>query len=314
MSRYLNLGIMQSGESAKDFETCLSRIERDVENLMAGMNPPELVVGVELAIGCHWAADENVTGGDPIPGKVIDRLSAIAKQHRIYLIPGSMVEAARKDGEEVRYNSIPIFSPDGALIDVYRKICPYYPVESAITPGDRYVTFTIKEKNIKVGVLNCHDWCFPEISRNLALMGAEILIKPSIDPEGLYDVCRSIAPTRAFENQAYFISVNHAGERGGSYAYGHSMVAEPDGRILYEAGHTPVSLTLTLNLDKVSDTRRYGTNYTEQLLRQLKLFHPPMPYADHFEKAPVYQNLPEPDLSVSSRISTLQKEGLLFRK
>lgn len=294
-----------------DFETCLARIRKDVDSLMAGMNVPELIVGVEMAIGRFWSEDETQMGGDPIPGKVTEALSSIAKEYGIYFMPGSMIETAQQDGKTILYNSIPIFGPDGALIDVYRKICPYYPVEADFTPGDRYVTFDIKEKDIRIGVLNCHDWCFPEISRNLALMGAEILIKPAIDPEGLYDICKSVAPTRAFENQAYFISLNLAGEWLGSYAYGHSMVADPDGRIIYEAGNRPVSLTLTFDLDKVSDARRYGTNYTDQLLRQLKLFNPPMPYANHIADAPIYKDLPDPDRTMESRAELFRREGLM---
>ena len=311
MGRCLNIGMIQSGDTAMDFETCLARVRKDVDELMAGMNVPELIVGVEMAIGRYWSEDETQMGGDPIPGKVTEELSSIAKEYGIYFMPGSMIEAAEKDGEKVIYNSIPIFGPDGELIDVYRKICPYYPVESDFTPGEQYVTFDIKEKDIKIGVLNCHDWCFPEISRNLALMGAEILIKPAIDPEGLYDVCKSIAPTRAFENQAYFISLNLAGEWLGSYAYGHSMVAGPDGKIIYEAGNRPVALTLTFDLDKVADARRYGTNYTDQLLRQLKVFNPPMPYAGHIADAPIYKDLPDPDMTMESRAEMFRREGLM---
>lgn len=311
MGRYLNIGMIQSGDTAMDFETCLARIRKDVDELMAGMNVPELIVGVEMAIGRYWLGDETELGGDPIPGKVTEELSAIAKEYGIYFMPGSMIEAAEKDGEKIIYNSIPIFGPDGQIIDVYRKMCPYYPVEADFTQGERYVTFDIKEKDIRIGVLNCHDWCFPEISRNLALMGAEILIKPAIDPEGLYDVCKSIAPTRAFENQAYFISLNLAGEWLGSYAYGHSMVAGPDGKVIYEAGNRPVALTMTFDLDKVADARRYGTNYTDQLLRQLKVFNPPMPYAGRIGDAPIYKDLPDPDMTMESRKEMFKREGLM---
>lgn len=314
MGRYLNVGIIQSAGTEMDFETCLSRIHRDVDNLMAGMNIPELIVGVELAIGHYHPGDETKFGGDVIPGKVTDELSAIAKKYGIYFMPGTMIERQTIDGETKLYNSAPIFGPDGEIIDVYRKICPYYPVETAITPGDRYVTFDIKEKDIKIGVMICHDWCFPEISRNLAIMGAEILIKPAIDPEGLYEVCKSLAPARALENQAYFISLNMTGEYMGSYAYGHSMVAAPNGQIVYEAGTNPVSTTITFDLDVVADARRYGTCYTDQFLRQLKVFNPPQPYANHYADAPIYDSLPDPDLSYKTRAELFEKDGLMTIK
>jgi len=311
MGRCLNVGMIQSSGESMDFESRLARIRKDARGLMSSMNLPELIVGAEMAIGMHWQADKTRIGGDPIPGEATKALSAIAKEYGIYFMPGSMVEAAKSGEKDVLYNSIPIFGPDGELIDVYRKMCPYFPVEGRFARGERYVTFDIKEKNIRIGVMNCHDWCFPEIARNLSLMGAEILIRPAVDPEGLYQACRSIAPTRAFENQAYMISVNMAGEFLDSYAYGHSVVAGPDGNILYEAGDHPVSLTMTFDVDRVSDARRFGTNYTEQLLRQLKVFNPPMPYAEKIGEAPVYSTLPDPDMSLKSRKASLRAHGVM---
>jgi hypothetical protein len=142
-------------------------------------------------------------------------------------------------------------------------------------------------------------------------MGAEMLIKPAIDPEGLYEVCKSIAPTRALENQAYFISMNMTGEYLGSYAYGHSMVAGPDGRVLYEAGTNPVSLTMTFDLDVVSDARKYGTYYSDQYMRQLPFFNPPMPYVGRLEEAPIYKDLPKLDMNYESRAALFKRNGLM---
>ena len=170
------------------------------------------------------------------------------------------------------------------------------------------MTFEIKEKKTVIGVLNCHDWCFPEISRNLALMGAEVLIRPAIDPEGLYSVCKSIPYTRAFENQAYFISVNMAGAWLDGYAYGHSVIAGPDGTCIYEAGSSPTALTVSLDLNKISDSRRYGTCLTEQLMRQYKLFNFPMPYAGHVGDAPLYNSLPDADMTLEQRDMRMKEE------
>ncbi|MEA4922000.1 MAG: carbon-nitrogen hydrolase family protein [Eubacteriaceae bacterium] len=301
---------MQSNGEKMDFESCLARIENDVDELMNGMNRPELIVGAEMAVGRYFQNDVSELSGDAIPGRVTDRLSAIAKSHGIYFLPGSMIEAVETaDGKKI-YNTLPIFGPDGRLIDKYRKICPYYPVEEGFARGERYVTFKIEEKDITVGVMICHDWCFPEISRNLALRGAEILIRPAIDPEGLYDVCKTIPQTRAFENQCYFISLNMTGKWLGSYAYGHSMVASPEGGIVYEAGDNPSACTITLDVDRVRDARMFGTCYTEQLLRQLKRFDPSMDIYDDLEKAPVYMSIDDPDLTVEARDEHVKMRGL----
>jgi hypothetical protein len=70
-------------------------------------------------------------------------------------------------------------------------------------------------------------------------------------------------------------------------------------------------LTVTLDFDRVADARRYGTNYTDQLLRQLKVFDPPMPFAGNLTAAPVFKNLPDPDMTMADRAEMFKKEGLM---
>lgn len=302
MNRYLNVGIMQY-EISDDCSKNIEKIRRNVDALMNGMNRPEMILGPELCLGPN--------AKDLIPGKLTDILSQIAKEYRIYFLPGSFKEIVQSVQEiEILYNTLPIFNPEGEIIDIYRKICPYYPVESTITPGNSYVIFSIREKDIKVGVMICHDWCFPEISRNLTLMGAEILIRPAIDPEGLYECFRNVPSVRALENQAYFISLNATGSYAGTNAYGHSMIADPEGKIIYEAGRTEINYCITLDADFVQRTRTYGTFFTEQLARQLNLFKIPMPFAGRIEDAPIFKTLPAADRNLQERLEKLRTAGL----
>ena len=294
MSRYLNFGLMQY-ELAPNCDGNIEKINKHVDMLMSGMNRPEMIMGPEFALGF----DARLTD------EILDVFSNIAKEYKIYFLPGTVIS----EENEAIYNTLPIFGPDGDLIDKYHKICPYYPVENIFAQGDRAVVFEIPEKQIKVGVMICHDWCFPEISRNLTLMGAEILLRPAADPEGLYEAFKHVAPVRALENQAYFISVSSCGNNQGYFAYGHSVIANPEGRVIYEAGSTEVNLCVTLDMDLVERTRKYGTFFTEQLLRQLKTFRFPTPY-DDIEDAPIFKDLPDPDMKLKERLMHIQNEGL----
>lgn len=308
MSRLLNLGIIQSAGNP-DIEQNIERIKQNVNDLMRRTMKPELICGVELGIGSFWEKDQHY---DTIPGRATEQLSKIAAKYGVYLIPGSMTEIARgADGCTKYYNSIPIFGPRGELIDVYRKMCPYYPGEETVTRGEKFVVFEILEKNIKIGVINCHDWCFPEMSRIVTLMGAELILRPAIDPEGLYGVCKSISPTRAFENQAYFASINMAGRYNQLDAYGHSNIYAPDASLIYEAGDKECLVTVTLNMSVVENARRYGTCYTEQLLRQYKYFDLRNPYEGRLNEAPLYQDLPAPDLTLADQKNRLKEIGIM---
>ena len=92
MGRYLNIGLMQSGDCSSSFEFNLERIKKEVRSLMAGMNAPELIAGIEMGIGTYWAEGEKRTNGDPISGKVTETLSKIAREYGIYFMHGSMMD------------------------------------------------------------------------------------------------------------------------------------------------------------------------------------------------------------------------------
>ncbi|MDF2682391.1 MAG: Nitrilase/cyanide hydratase and apolipoprotein N-acyltransferase [Brevibacillus sp.] len=279
MKDILHVGVVQMAVTG-DTDTNLERLECYVNALMKSFHKPELVIGVEGGIGYHVM--------EPIPGPTAERLCTIAKKHGIYLVPGSMSETDEKLGDGEWYNSIPVINPQGEIIAVYRKICPWYPEETS-TPGHEYVVFPIPEKDTIIGVSNCYDLSFPEISRNLALMGAEVIIRPAMDPEPLYRMYKHVIAARAVENQAYYLSINACGIYGSSTNYGHSTVVDPEANFLWEAGKEDSFVTVPLDLGLVRRSREHGTMYKDHLLRHLRLFKPMMPYAANLEDAPLYR-------------------------
>lgn len=285
MSSFLNVGIIQMPISLDTAEN-LRYITEKVEALMSGYHKPELIVGVEGGIGYFTPQS--------IPGSITDYLCALAKKHEIYFIPGTMYESHPDCPEGFFYNAAPIINPKGEIVDVYRKMAPWMPSESTTHPGKNYVVFDIPEKNTKVGVLICYDSNFPEVTRNLTLMGAEVLVKLTQDPEELIDLNRHVHYTRALENQAFFVSTNVVGSFFGSTCYGKSQAINPEGQLMWEAGHNPTTCTLTLDLGLVKRVRKYGTIFMDHYLQQLRECHFPMPYADDVSKAPLYQSdIPE---------------------
>lgn len=300
MGRYLNVGMIQMPVSASVAKN-LEYLEERVAAMMSGYHKPEMIVGVEC-ISC--LPDQT------IPGAMCDFFGKIAKKYGIYFLPGTIYETSSELPEGKFYNSVPIFNPNGELIDVYRKMAPWAPSEAFAVPGNKYVVFEIPEKNTKVGVLICYDSNFPEISRTLTLMGAEVLVKLTMDPEELYEYNRPVNITRALENQAYFISVNGVGLYGNYNLYGKSTVITPDGRSLWEAGNVPAVATITLDLDLVTKSRKYGTGFMDHYLQHLRDFHIQSPYAGCVADAPVYQNLEPAPRDVDEYEATVQKENV----
>lgn len=281
MGRYLNVGIIQMPVGT-DIQKNLSVLEKSLDALMLNPRKPDLVVGCESV-----AADI----GEPIPGPQSDKWASMAKKYEIYFIPGSMGEwdhGLSKEGPF--YNTAPVYGPDGSLITKYRKMAPYRPLEDGV-PGNEYCVFPIPEKDTHIGLQICYDLNFPEISRNETLMGAEVLVKITLDPSELRRINYHLHFARAIENQAFMVSTNATGEYMANLNYGNSMVVDPEGLLLWEAGESPCNAVITLDLDQVSRARQYGSVHMNHYLQHLRDYNFPMPYAGRAGEAPVFDSL-----------------------
>lgn len=281
MNRKLTVSVIQPtlnpsmAESLKNFQSA-------VERVMAGYVKPELVIGVEHGLGRQ---------PDTVPGTITQFMSALARKHGIYLIPGTMSETAPELPEGEFYNTCPIFAPDGTMIDSYRKKAPFKPGEPSTPSGDdHYCVFEIKEKQIKVGVQICYDQFFPEISRTLALMGAELIVCPALDPMEFDHIPDIIPRARALENEVFYIWTNGVGNTPSATCCGHSIVVDPEGKVIYRCGSEPMTYTETLNFDEVVWKRVYGR---DQHLNSLRRFQVKYPFAGKLDQAPVYEGMPE---------------------
>lgn len=300
MGRFLNVGILQMPVSA-DTAANLLYMEEKIALLMSGVHKPELIVGVEC-IECFTP--------EYIPGPMTEYFSGLARKYGIYLIPGTMYEKSDDLPEGMFYNSAPIFNPKGELVDVYRKMAPWKPSEAFAAPGNRYVVFDIPEKQTKVGVQICYDLNFPEISRAEMLMGAEVLVKLTMDPQELYLLNEHIHYARALENQAYLVSTNGVGFYNNCSLYGHSLVIDPQGKLQWEGEQTEAIATVTLDLDLVNRCRQYGTMFLDHYVQHLRDYAlPPIPYTDDFSKAPVYEHLQAAPANVYEYEADMQKIG-----
>ena len=281
MGRYLNIGVIQMPITT-DVPKNLAYLEDAVGKIMLNPRKPDLVVGCE-SVGLDL--------GQPIPGPQSDRWAAMAKAHGIYFIPGSMGEWEEGlDQEGPYYNTAPVYGPDGRLVTKYRKMAPYRPLEDGL-PGREYCVFEIPEREACIGLQICYDLNFPEISRNETLMGAEVLVKITLDPSELHQINQHLHYARAVENQAWLVSTNATGEFMANQSYGNSMIVDPEGRLLWETGENPCNAVITLDLDLVTRVRRYGSVHMDHYLQHLRDYNFPMPFAGRTGEAPVFRDL-----------------------
>ena len=143
-----------------------------------------------------------------IPGPLTDRLGALARELGVWLVPGSLVE---RDGD-VLYNTAVAISPQGEIAARYRKLFPWRPYEE-LQPGRDFTTFEIPDVG-RVGLAICYDGSFPEVARQLAWLGAEIIIQPTLTTTRDREMEVVMARSNAFANQVFVVNLNGAAPSG----------------------------------------------------------------------------------------------------
>jgi len=216
----------------------------------------DMVLLAELAT--HGVALDRA---EPMPGPTEERYRAIAREHGLWLLPGSLYE--RADGRI--YNTAPVIDPDGKIVARHRKIYPFLPYERGVASGDGHTVFDVPGVG-RFGLSICYDMWFPETSRALAWMGAEIILHPGLTNTIDRDVEISIARASAAVNQCYFVDLNGAGQ----LAYGRSCVFGPGGEAVHLAGTTREIIALELDLDHVTAVRERGWHGLGQLLKSFR--------------------------------------------
>lgn len=249
-------------------------LRAEVDDILAAHPAAQMVVFPEIHLhgACDAAPDANdwlAAAAEPMDGPLVRSLSRIAADHRVWLVPGSIAELG---GEGQVYNTAPVFDPSGMLVAAYRKVFPYRPYETW-TPGTEFVIFDVPEAG-RFGLSICYDSWFPESTRQLAWLGAEVVLNlvKTTGPDRVQELV--LARANAIVNQVYFLSVNAAGPPG----WGHSVYVDPDGNVLiHEDRQGPALTVLDLDLERVSTVRTEGTLGINRLWEQLRDGDAPIP-------------------------------------
>lgn len=190
------------------------------------------------------------TLGVPVPNEHTDRLVARAKHHDIYIQSGSMLEVDERWPGHV-FNTTCLIGPSG-ILSKYRKVHTWIPFEIHTSPHDLEgydaPLFPVVDTAIgKLGCAICYDWVFPEAIRQLALGGAEVLIRVSayMDPWGSTEPMNwwgLVNRCRALENTAFVVAANQGASLRHYPPYswpGGSQIVDFDGRLLADATPGP---------------------------------------------------------------------------
>lgn len=227
---------------------------------LAAQNGAEMVILPEMFC-CPYSTAYFAQYAEPKSGDIWLELSLWAVENRICLVGGSMPEI--EDGRI--YNTCFVFGPDGRHLARHRKMHlfnvefdggQHFRESDTFTPGDDVTTFSYKDMTF--GLCICFDMRFPELSRLMALKGAQAVIVPAafnMTTGPLH--WETMFRQRAVDDQCYTIGVAPARDEHGVYvSYANSLVCDPMGRVLTRAGAEPCILYAALDPAEVDSTRR----------------------------------------------------------
>ncbi len=220
----------------------------------------QLVVLPELHVHPDMRSKTPAELATGLDGPIVSRLREMAQRLGVWMVPGSLYE---RDGEHV-YNTALAISPAGEVAAVYRKCFPWRPYETS-KPGGSFVVFDIPSAG-RVGISICYDSWFPELARHLAWMGAEVIVQPTATYTSDREQELVLTRATAIVNQVYVVNVNAAAPS----STGRSLIADPEGHVLAEAGEFPLSLCETLDLAQVWEVRRNGTAGVTRVWKQFE--------------------------------------------
>ena len=246
MVKKVKVGLVQMSCSANP-EDNMKKAEKGIRE--AAANGAQIICLQELFRSLYFCDTEDYDHfrlAESIPGPSTQSLGSLAAELGVVII-ASLFE---KRAEGLYHNTTAVLDADGSYLGMYRKMHipddPAYYEKFYFTPGDLgYKVF--HTQFAKIGILICWDQWYPEGARITTLMGADILFFPTAigwathqDEEtnrDQYNSWQTIQRAHAIANGVHVVSVNRVGfeQNGAMQFWGGSFVANPTGRLLYQA-------------------------------------------------------------------------------
>jgi predicted amidohydrolase len=193
-----------------------------------------------------------------IPGPETDQIGALARELKVHVVLPIYEKGKEKN---VIMNSSILINDEGEITGIYHKTHPF-PTERLAgggwtTPGKEAIV--VDTKLGKIGMIICYDGDFPELSRVLAIQGAEIITRPSALLRS-FEIWDMTNKARAYDNHVYVVAVNSVGvDAGENYYFGSSMIINPIAQKLAQARGTEEIISAKLDPNPLKHVT-YGSN------------------------------------------------------
>ncbi|SIR00165.1 carbon-nitrogen hydrolase family protein [Peribacillus simplex] len=239
----VNIALAQLSCEEGRIEKNLSRLDDVVDKYG---HSHDLIVFPETFITGFLSPEVCRTLAEPLNGPIVKHIERQAKKSNASIVVGLY----EKEGENL-YNTTVLVGPTGLLLS-YRKTHLWAGESSAVKAGNYYRSCSWQGTNI--GLLICYDIEFPETARAVASMGTELLVLTDGNWDG--PVHRLAIKARAQENQMFVAMANRVGQLEETAFCGESVVVDPYGRVIAEAGREEEVLSASIDLSLVQESRQ----------------------------------------------------------
>jgi len=225
------IGFCQFKPVFMDIKCNLERLNK----LLCGVES-DLLILPELAVSGYVFKDKKEVwrvAEDAIDGETVNFFRNLSRKNSTSYVVGFPEKAKNlSTSKQVVYNSCFLANPDGSYY-VYRKTHLFNRETLFFEPGNSGLSVHTAKNGVKVGMMICFDWIFPETARTLVMRGAQIICHPS---NLVLPWCQQAMITRSLENRVFTVTSNRVGKeinRDLEMSFtGQSQITDPQGKIL----------------------------------------------------------------------------------
>jgi predicted amidohydrolase len=229
---------------------------KDIEQLMitAARGNAELLVLPESSLYASTAPPAVLSQiAERLDGPFISAVAAYARSMNLPVVVGT----AEANSEGLPFNTLVAIGGDGGVQGAYRKVHLYdafgYRESDGTSQGAIGQPFLLESGQLRLGMLTCYDLRFPESARYLVDAGANVLLLPAmwIAGPGKEDHWNTLVRARAIENTSYVVTANQTGP----LATGYSLIVDPFGVVIANAGEAPGVIFAELEPERIAAVR-----------------------------------------------------------
>lgn len=247
----MKLSLIQMN-SPDDRDVNMARAEELID--AAAEERPDLIVLPEFFNTIYFAQYRDYTYIDLAErddGPTMTAIREKARTHRCHIVATIYEEEAAG----LYYDTAIVVDPNGDTVGKYRKVQPAA-VQSLeklfFRYGAHFPVFRVGDWRLGINI--CYDTLFPESARCSALNGADLIVVPFAAPKQV--LWRDVMRTRAFDNGVWFAPCNKVGTEGEWTFPGGSMIIDPYGEVVADAGDEETTIHAEISLDAVTAARR----------------------------------------------------------